>query len=149
MAKDSASKAENPNWVCPNCGRGFQKADQDHSCGKPSTIDAYIAAQREEIRPLLNQIREAMKAAAPKATEKISWNMPTFWQGENLIHFCAFKRHIGIYPGSEAMEVFAPKLTDYKSSKGAFQLPLDRPIDLDFISEITRWRVAQTEAKRK
>ncbi len=114
-----------------------------------TTIDQYIDAQREDIRPLLAQLRAAIRAAAPDVVEKISWRMPTFWQGENLIHFAAAKRHIGIYPGEEAMVVFAPKLTGYKSSKGAFQLPLDRPMDLALVAEITRWRVEQAKERKK
>ncbi|MDR0936266.1 MAG: DUF1801 domain-containing protein [Oscillospiraceae bacterium] len=64
-----------------------------------------------------------MRAAAPGATEKISWQMPTFWSGQNLIHFATFKRHIGLYFGSDAMEHFTPRLYRYKTSKGAIQFP--------------------------
>lgn len=108
---------------------------------KPADIDEYIAAQPPEIQPLLGEIRAAIRAAAPEATERISCQMPTFWQGENLIHFAAFKNHIGIYPGGEATGVFAEQLTGYKTSKGAIQLPLGQPIPLELIAEITRWRV--------
>jgi uncharacterized protein YdhG (YjbR/CyaY superfamily) len=73
--------------------------------------------------------------------------MPTFWQRENLIHFAAFKHHIGIYPGGEAVGVFANRLTAYKTSKGAIQLPLDKPIDHALIADITRWRVEQVDAE--
>ena len=69
--------------------------------------------------------------------------MPTFWQKENLIHFAAFEHHIGIYPGAEAVVVFKKRLTEYKTSKGAIQLPLDKPIDYSLITEITLWRVEQ------
>ena len=68
--------------------------------------------------------------------------MPTFWQGENLIHFAAFKKHISIFPGGEATAVFADRLTDYKIAKGTIQLPLNEPIPYDLIAEITRWRVS-------
>ncbi|MDR3119971.1 MAG: DUF1801 domain-containing protein [Clostridiales bacterium] len=95
------------------------------------------------MQPLLRQVRETIRAAAPEATEKIAWNMPTFWQGENLIHFVANKRHIGIYPGGEAVGVFAERLTGYKTSKGAIQFPLDRPIDYELIADIVRWRLGQ------
>jgi uncharacterized protein YdhG (YjbR/CyaY superfamily) len=71
--------------------------------------------------------------------------MPTFWQGKNLIHFAAAKNHIGLYPGSEAMEAFAPKLTGYKTAKGTIQLPLDKPIPHRLIAEITRFRVKAVE----
>ena len=109
------------------------------------TIDEYIAEQSPNIQPLLQQIRATIRAAAPDATEKISWNMPTFWQGENLVHFAANKKHIGIYPGGKAVGVFAERLTDYKTSKGAIQFLLDKPIDHELIADIVRWRLSQAK----
>jgi len=108
-----------------------------------TNIDEYIEAHPVEIRPLLKKIRKTIRAAAPKAIEKLSWQMPTFWQNENLIHFSVHKNHIGIYPGSEAIIKFAKKLEGYKTSKGAIQFPLDKPIDYALIEEITCWRVKQ------
>ncbi len=130
-------------WTCPKCGREFKNTEQDHFCVKPNSIDEYIAAQPEELQPLLQGIRETIRAAAPEAIEKISWQMPTFWQGENLIHFAAFKKHIGLYPGGEATTHFAERLAGYKTSKGAIQLPLAKPIDHVLIADIVRWRVKQ------
>ena len=75
--------------------------------------------------------------------EKISWNMPTFWQKENLIHFAANKKHIGIYPGGEAVGAYAERLTGYKTSKGAIQFPLNKAIDYELIADIVRWRLSQ------
>ncbi len=132
-------------WTCPKCGREFKNTEQDHFCVKPNSIDEYIAAQPEEVRPLLQGIRETIRAVAPEATEKISWQMPTFWQGENLIHFAAFKKHVGLYPGGEATTHFAERLAGYKTSKGAIQLPLGKPIDYELIADIVRWRVKQAE----
>jgi uncharacterized protein YdhG (YjbR/CyaY superfamily) len=106
-----------------------------------NSIDEYIAAQPEDVRLLLQSIRETIRTAAPKATEKISWHMPTFWQGKNLIHFAAFKKHIGLYPGGDATSEFAERLAGYKTSKGAIQLPLGKPIDYELITDIVRWRV--------
>jgi uncharacterized protein YdhG (YjbR/CyaY superfamily) len=108
-----------------------------------TVIDDYIEAQPEEIRPLLRKIRKTIRSAAPEAIEKMSWQMPTFWQNENLIHFAVHKKHIGIYPGGEAIAEFAERLAEYKTSKGAIQFPLDKPIDYALIAEITRWRVEQ------
>lgn len=130
-------------WKCEKCGREFKNIEQSHFCGKIDSIDAYIADQPEEVRPLLQKIRETIRAAAPKATEKISYQMPTFWQGENLIHFAAFKKHIGLYPGGEATTAFAERLIDYKTSKGAIQLPLGKPIDFALITDIVKWRLEQ------
>lgn len=122
--------------------------DQKHACLKPSSIDEYIAAQPKEVQPLLQDIRETIRAAAPKATEKISWQMPTFWQGENLIQFAAFKKHIGLFFGGEATTVFVERLIGYKTSKGGLQLPFGIFIDHELIADIVRWRVKQVEEAR-
>lgn len=135
-------------WQCPRCERSFKNTDQHHFCGKLETIDQYISEQAEAVQPILHKIREVIRAAAPDATEKISWQMPTFWQKENLIHFAASKKHIGIYPGGEATTVFADRLTEYKTAKGTIQLPLSKPIPYDLIAEITRWRVAVALGKK-
>ncbi len=135
-------------WKCPKCGQQFNKTEQDHNCSKISPVEEYISEQSEEIQPMLCKIRETIRNAAPNAAEKISYRMPTFWQGENLIHFAAFKNHISIFPGDEAIVYFKEKLTGYKTSKGTIQFPLDKPIDYDLIAEITRWRVEQAEKKR-
>ena len=130
-------------WQCPKCGRDFKNQNQSHYCGdKPSTIDEYIAAQPKSIRAVLEKIRKTIRKAAPKAIEKISWSMPTFWQGENIIHFAAFKKHIGIYPGDLGNIPFEQQLASYKTTKGAIQFPLDKPIDYDLIADITKYRVS-------
>lgn len=128
-------------WKCPKCGQEFKSVEQNHFCVKKNSIDEYIAEQPEAVQSLLQDIRETIRAAAPEAVEKISWRMPTFWQDENLIHFAAFKKHIGIYPGGEATSEFAERLAEYKTSKGAIQLPLDKPIDYELIADIVRWRI--------
>lgn len=127
-------------WVCPKCGKSFKNTGQDHYCGEAvKTIDAYIDAQDEAAQPLLRRLCETIRAALPGAQERISWRMPTFWDGQNIIHFAAFKRHIGIYPGEEAIVRFADRLTAYKTSKGAIQLPLSQPLPLELIAEIAKW----------
>jgi uncharacterized protein YdhG (YjbR/CyaY superfamily) len=137
-------------WKCPKCNREFKNTNQNHSCGdKPVDIDGYIAAQPEDVQTILIKVRETISEAAPDAVEKISWSMPTFRQGENLIHFCAQKKHLGIHPGyierlsSEILE----KLASYKTSKGAIQFPYDKPIDYQLIAEIARCRVSRVEDK--
>ena len=102
-------------------------------------IDEYIAAQDEAIQPRLNAIRDTIRAALPDAVEKISYQMPTYWKGRNIIHFAAFKNHIGLYPGGEAPVVFAEKLKDYKTSKGTIQIHHDQELPLDLIKEIALW----------
>ena len=87
------------------------------------TIPEYISEQDEAIQPRLTEIYSTIRAAIPEAEERISWGMPTFWKGRNIIHFAAAKKHIGIYPGPDAIVEFADRLTEYKTSKGAIQLP--------------------------
>lgn len=127
-------------WKCPKCGRSFKNQNQDHYCGKaPETIDEYITSQPEEAQPYLNQVREAIRTALPEAQERISWSMPTYWKGRNIIHFAGFKKHIGLYPGPEAVIEFAEQLKEYKTSKGTIQLPLNKPLPLKLIAEIAHW----------
>ena len=78
-------------WTCPVCGRAFARQDQQHYCVKPETVDAYIAAQEEAARPALNRMRDILRTALPDAEECISWSMPTYRKGRNLIHFAAAK----------------------------------------------------------
>ncbi len=127
-------------WTCPECGRSFKRRNQGHYCGKaPETIDAYIAAQPEEARQYLKAGRSAIRQVLPEAEEKISWSMPTFWKKHNIIQFAGFQKHIGLYPGPEAVETFAERLKGYKTSKGTIQLPYDKPLPLDLIGDIARW----------
>ena len=129
-------------WTCPKCGRSFNKERQSHYCGKaPETIDDYINAQDEDIREQLQKVREAIRDEMPDATEKISWSMPTWWQGHNIIHFAAQKKHIGLYPGPEAVVFFAKKLDEYgfKYSKGSIQIPYSDDLPLGLISAIAAW----------
>lgn len=119
----------------------------------PNEIDAYIANFTKEVQELLEQVRMTIRNAAPDAKEKISYQMPTFTLEGNLVHFAALKHHIGFYPTPSGIEEFKDKLAAYKSSKGAVQFPLDKPIPRDLIAEIVRFRVgenlARAQAKRK
>ena len=108
---------------------------------KIADTDRYILNQPSNIQVLLLEVRQAIREALPDAVEKISWQMPTFWKKRNLIHFAAQKNHLGIYPGAAAIEYFAPKLTGYKTSKGAVQFPYKSfgKEQLKLISEIAAW----------
>lgn len=106
-------------------------------------IDEYISMCPIELQDRLQELREVIKKNAPGAIEKISWNMPTFYQNGNLIHFFLHKHHIGLYPGAEAVEHFRKKLVDYKASKGAIQLPLDKPLPKTLIEEIVKYNVSK------
>lgn len=126
-------------WKCPKCGREFARQNQDHYCVKPQSIDEYIAAQDEEIQPKLMEIRTILKSALPEAVERISWSMPTYWKGRNIIHFAASKSHLGIYPGEEAILAFADELSEYSVSKGTIRVPYDKPLPTELIEKIARW----------
>ena len=127
-------------WTCPKCGRNFRNINQNHYCGKaPETIEEYIREQPEAVQPILRQLQETIQEAIPEAKEKISWSMPTFWKGRNLIQFAASQKHIGLYPGPEAVEAFADRLTPYSTNKGTIRLPLGRPMPLELIADIARW----------
>jgi uncharacterized protein YdhG (YjbR/CyaY superfamily) len=108
---------------------------------KFKSIDEYISTCPVEWQDRLKELRELIKKHAPNASEKISWSMPTFYQNGNLIHFFLHKHHIGLYPGVEAIEHFKEKLVDYKTSKGAIQLPNNKPLPKDLIEEIVKYKV--------
>ncbi len=126
-------------WKCPKCGREFNRQNQDHYCLKPQDIDEYIAAQVEGLQPRLRQLRSIIQNAIPDAEERMSWSMPTYWKGRNIIHFAAAKKHIGLYPGDEAMVEFADELKDYDVSKGTIRLPHDRELPAELIIRIAQW----------
>jgi len=116
---------------------------------KIQTIDQYIAAAAPEARPLLAQMRATIHAAAPDATEKISYGMPTFYLNGNLVHFAAFKNHIGFYPTPGGITTFDKDLAPYKRSKGGVQFPLDKPLPVKLVTKITKYRVKTNQANAK
>jgi uncharacterized protein YdhG (YjbR/CyaY superfamily) len=113
----------------------------------PQTIDAYIAGYPEEVQAILQQIRRTIHETAPEATEAISYGMPTFKLHGNLVHFAAFKNHIGFYPVPSGMAAFQEELAAYKQGKGSVQFPLDKPMPLDLIRRIVEFRVQESKGK--
>lgn len=107
----------------------------------PETIDAYIASFPPEVRSILFEMRRVVAEAAPMATERIRYGIPTFHWKENLVHFAGYRRHIGFYPTPTGIEAFQDRLASLKTSRGAVQFPLAEPIPYDLVAEITRWRV--------
>ena len=105
------------------------------------SIDNYINQFPEEIKSKLETIRSAIKKAAPKSTEVISYGMPAFKQNKVLVYFAVGKNHIGFYPTPKPIVVFSKELESYKTSKGAIQFTLDKKIPLSLISKITKFRV--------
>lgn len=118
------------------------------SSDEVTTIDAYIAGFPPEVAARLAQIRAAVRAAAPDATEKISYRMPTFYQNGNLVHFAGYAHHIGFYPAPRAIAAFAEELSAYKGAKGSVQFPHDQPLPLDLVGRITAYRVAAQPPKK-
>lgn len=111
------------------------------------SIDEYIATFPEEIQKILEELRATIKASAPDAEEKISYQMPTFALKGNLVHFAAHKNHIGFYPTSSGIEAFRDELSAYESSKGAVRFPIDKPLPLKLIRKIVQFRVAENLKK--
>lgn len=110
-------------------------------------IDAYIATFPTATQEILQQIRQTIQEAAPMAVEKISYAMPTFFLNGNLIHFAAYKNHIGLYPAPQGIEAFKEELSAYKGAKGSVQFPINKPMPLALIARITKFRVEQNLAK--
>lgn len=113
----------------------------------PQNIDEYIAGFPEDVQIKLEKLRETIHQAAPEAQEKISYQMPTFFLEGNLVHFAAYKNHIGFYPAPSGIERFKEPLSAYKGAKGSVQFPLDQPIPYELVSEITAYRVQENLAK--
>ena len=114
---------------------------------KFETIDEYVKIFPKDVQNLLKSVRQTIKKAAPKAEETINYQIPTFKLNGNLVHFAAFKNHIGFYPGSKAIEIFSKDLKEYKTSKGAIQFPIDRRIPTSLIRKIVEHRVKINSAK--
>lgn len=114
-----------------------------------NSIDEYISSFPVEIQTLLQQIRVTIRKTAPGAEEAIKYAMPTFVLNGNLVHFAAFKHHIGFYPVPSGIEAFKKELSSYKGAKGSVQFPLDKPMPLDLISRIVQFRVTENLKKAK
>jgi uncharacterized protein YdhG (YjbR/CyaY superfamily) len=107
------------------------------------SIDEYIAGFPPDIQKLLETVRATIKAAAPGAEERISYQMPAFALNGNLVYFAALKGHIGFYPTSSGVAAFKDELAGYRSTPGAVRFPIDQPLPLDLITRIVRFRVAE------
>jgi uncharacterized protein YdhG (YjbR/CyaY superfamily) len=113
---------------------------------KQTTIDEYIQSFPKEIQIILRKIRAIIKKSAPKAEETISYSIPTFdMNGNHLVHFAGFKKHIGFFPTPSAIIAFKKNLADYKTSKGTIQFSLDKPIPYDLIEKIVKFRVNEVK----
>lgn len=112
-------------------------------------IDSYIVTFPKDVQGLLRQLRETIRQAAPQAEEAISYQMPTFTLNGNLVHFAAYKNHIGFYPAPSGLKAFEKEIARYKHSKGAVQFPLDKPLPKGLISKIVKYRVKENLKRTK
>lgn len=116
---------------------------------KPTTIAEYIAASPKDVQTLLEEIRAAIKAAAPAAAETINYGIPTFTLYGNLVHFAAFKNHIGFYPAPSGIEAFKKELSVYDGAKGSVQFPIKHKLPLALITKIVKFRVKENIERAK
>ncbi len=112
-----------------------------------TTVDEYIGTFPKEIREILKEIRATIKKAAPEAGEAIKYQMPTLTFHGNMLSYGVFKKHIGIYPAPSGDEAFNKELQPYRSGKASIQFPLDKPMPLNLISQIVKFRVKATLEK--
>ncbi|MBP9851926.1 MAG: DUF1801 domain-containing protein [Candidatus Pacebacteria bacterium] len=111
-----------------------------------STIDQYIKQFPKDVQPKLKELRDVIKKAAPKATETISYGIPTFKQNGNLVHFGGFKSHIGFFPGADGVAAFSKDFAGYKQSKGTIQFPLDAKMPFTLVRKVVKYRIKQNTA---
>ena len=114
-----------------------------------TNIDEYIQSFPESVQEKLQMIRQTVHSAAPEAKEAISYQMPTFKLNGNLVHFAAFKEHIGFYPIPSGIEAFVEELSKYKTGKGSVQFPLNEPLPLDLVKRIVEFREKENLSKKK
>ncbi len=112
-------------------------------------IDEYIATYPKDVQKLLNEMRATIRKAAPKAEEAIKYALPTFVLNGNLVHFGAFKNHIGFYPAPSGIEEFKKELAKYEGAKGSIRFPLDKPLPLALVAKIVKFRVMKNMEKVK
>ena len=114
------------------------------------TIDEYIEAFPVNVQHILEKMRKTIKQTAPEAVEAISYQMPTFkLNGKNLVHFAAYKNHIGFYPIPSGIEAFKQELSPYKQGKGSVQFPIDKPIPYALVEKIVKYRVKENLERAK
>ena len=116
---------------------------------KFKTVDEYLSALPANTKAILKEMRKTIKQAAPQAEELISYNMPAFRLNGMLVYYAAYKEHIGFYPVSSAIKAFQKELSDYKTSKGTIQFPIDRPLPFGLITKIVKFRVKENLEKAK
>lgn len=107
------------------------------------TVDDYVSGFPPETRRMLEELRALIRSAAPEATEKISYAIPTLYLNGNLVHFAGYEKHVGFYPGASGIAAFESELQRYKMGKGSVRFPLHEPLPADLIRRIVEFRVAE------
>lgn len=113
------------------------------------TVDECIATYPSDVQKILQALRKTIQKAAPNATEKIAYGIPTFVYHGNLVHFAAYKNHIGFYPASSGVMEFKKELAPYETSKGTIKFPIDKPLPLGLITKIVRFRVKENKQSKE
>ncbi|MDH4089258.1 MAG: DUF1801 domain-containing protein [Cyclobacteriaceae bacterium] len=116
---------------------------------RAETIDDYIASYPIAVQEILQKLRATIRKAAPKAEETINYQIPTFKENGNLVHFAAYKNHIGFYPASSGIKEFRKELSAYDGAKGSVRFPLDKPLPLALVSRIVKFRVNENLERAK
>jgi len=126
-----------------------EKSRMDKQRKEYPSIDEYIRSFPEHIQKKLKELRNVIKAQVPEAQEKISYQIPTFYLNGNLVHFAGYETHIGLYPGANGIAVFKSELAKYKIGKGSVQFPIEKPLPIELIIKIVKFRVKENLKKRK
>ena len=116
---------------------------------KPGNIDGYIASFHREVQKIFEELRATIRNAAPEAEETISYGIPTFTLNGNLVHFAAYKNHIGFYPSPGGIEAFKKELSVYEGAKGSVQFPIEEPLPLSLVTKIVKFRVKENAERAK
>ena len=116
---------------------------------KYTSVDEFIDAYPPNVQAILQELRRTIQKAAPDAKEKIAYGIPTFTLSGNLVHFSAYEKHIGFYPGSSPIKKFAKELKQYETSKGTIRFPIDKPFPFGLIRKIVTFRVEENQNRNR
>ncbi len=129
-------------WICPKCGRKFQRQNQGHYCGNtPANVEEYIVVQDQKYQERLTELVMIIRDIAPGSTEQIKWSMPCFQSDTGSIQFAACKKWISLYIGADVIEKFHDNLEGLSYKKDALYLPYDKSLPVELIKNIIRWRL--------
>src|SRR5689334_5299484 len=146
LRSDEPLPAQSKYPACRCVSKGSKSMDASNKQLK--TIDEYISMFPDNVQKILKQVRQTIREAAPQAQETINYQMPTFTLNGNLVHFAAFKNHVGFYPTPTGIEAFKEELSVYKGAKGSVQFPIDQPLPWSLIRRIVEYRVKENSERK-